>query len=147
MWAADHGHSDTCKLLLEAKAKINLQDFVSLTWLLLWRLDLCAKNVNILHNVHSLFVLLTLVRLHSIDSSSKRWSCWDLHCPSGFRGQSSCCVHTRKWGRNCGILSRTCLLNIIQSNLWTMVTLGKWQGDRYIQVDLYIQVTFTSSLW
>lgn len=73
----------------------------------------CAKNVDILHTVHSLFVLLALVRLHSIDSSSKRWSCWDLHCPSGFRGRSSCCVYTRKSGRWEVWYSATYLLNII----------------------------------
>ena len=68
MWAADHGHSDTCKLLLEAKAKINLQDFVSLTWLFLWRLDLCAKNVDILHTVHSLLIL-----SYGFSTASQHW--------------------------------------------------------------------------
>ena len=29
MWAADHGHHTTCKLLLQAGAKIDLQDTVS----------------------------------------------------------------------------------------------------------------------
>ena len=31
---------------------------------------------------------------------------------------------------------------IIESNLYITVTLGKWPGDRYIQGDLYTQVSF-----
>ena len=30
----------------------------------------------------------------------------------------------------------------IQSNLYIMVTLWKWPGDRYIKGDLYMQVSF-----
>ena len=59
----------------------------------------CGKNVDIFHTVHPLFLLLSLVWFYSTHSSSKRGSCWNLHCPSGFRGRSSCCVYTRKSGR------------------------------------------------
>lgn len=133
MWAAHHGHSDTCKLLLKAGAKINLQDVVSLTWLFLWGLGLVQKMSKFLILYISLFVLMALVRLHSIDSSSKRWSCSNLHCPSGFRGWSSCRVHTRKWGRNCDVHTRkwgrncdilpcSCLLNtIFEQGWWTLM--------------------------
>ena len=30
----------------------------------------------------------------------------------------------------------------VESNLYIMVTLGKWPGDHYIQGDRYIQVSF-----
>ena len=34
---------------------------------------------------------------------------------------------------------------MVQSNLCTMVTLGNWQGDCYIQGDRYIQVNFAET--
>ena len=33
-----------------------------------------------------------------------------------------------------------------QSNLCKTVTLGKWQGDRYIQVDRDVQVNFAENI-
>ena len=35
---------------------------------------------------------------------------------------------------------------LIQSNLCTTVTLRKWQGDRCIQGDRYIQVNFAENM-
>ena len=36
--------------------------------------------------------------------------------------------------------------NNYSTNLCTMVTLGKWQGDRYTQGNHYIQVNFAENI-
>ena len=38
------------------------------------------------------------------------------------------------------------VMKTTQSNLCKTVTLGKWQGDRYIQVDRDVQVNFAENI-